>query len=203
MRDRLTKLGCECVLTYMSLTQPMSRSTADARRATVIARAITVFARTGYHATPVTEVADAAGISQAYVFRLFSGKLGLFVAALDHCHALIERALTDGADRAMGDEPGEVLAAMGDAYAELISDRDLLMLQVHALSAADVPEIGDAVRRGYAALVTLAKQRSGATDAQVQDFMARGQLCHLIVAADLGGVSAPWARTLTTGMRHL
>jgi len=187
----------------MSIAEPIPRSTADARRTTVIARAITVFARTGYHATPVTEVAEAAGISQAYVFRLFAGKLGLFVAVLDHCHARIVRALTQGADNASGDEPEDVLVAMGDAYAELIADRDLLMLQVHALSAADVPQIGDAVRRGYADLVTVVKERSGATNAQVQNFMARGQLCHLIVAAGLTDLTTPWARTLTAGMRHL
>jgi hypothetical protein len=36
----------------------------------------------------------------------------------------------------------------------------------------------------------------------VQQFIALGQLCHLIVAADVDGVDAAWARTLTTGMRH-
>lgn len=57
------------------------RSTAEARRVTVLNTAVSVFARAGFHATPVTAVAAAAGISEAYVFRLFSGKLGLFVAA--------------------------------------------------------------------------------------------------------------------------
>jgi hypothetical protein len=36
----------------------------------------------------------------------------------------------------------------------------------------------------------------------VQRFIAYGQLCHLIVAADLGAVGAGWAETLTAGMRH-
>ena len=179
------------------------RSTAEARRSTVVAKAVRVFARAGYHATPVTEVAEAAGISQAYVFRLFNGKLGLFVAALDHCYAQILSGLEGGADRVPGGSPEQILEAMGDAYADLIGDRDLLMLQVHAQSAADVPEIREALRRGYADVVDLAKFRSRATDEQVQGFIAYGQLCHLIVTANLDSVDAPWARTLTAGMRHV
>ena len=187
----------------MSSTGVPPRSTADARRSTVVSRAVGVFGRAGYHATPVTEVAEAAGISQAYVFRLFNGKLGLFVAALDHCYEQIVAALAAGADRASGGSPEQILEAMADAYAELIADRELLMLQVHAQSAADVPEIREALRRGYAEIVDFAKQRSRASDEQVQGFIAYGQLCHLIVTADLDRVDAPWARTLTVGMRHL
>ena len=186
----------------MKAASTSSRSTADARRTLVVARAVTVFAAAGYYATPVTAVAEAAGISQAYVFRLFGDKLGLFVAALDHCFERIVDALRVGAEGAADGSPGAVLAAMADAYAALIADRDLVMLQVHAQSAATVPEIGEAVRRGYAAVVTFAQARSGATDRQVQEFIAFGLLCHLIATADLDAVDAPWGRLLTAGMRH-
>lgn len=184
------------------MIEPVPRSTADARRATVVARAVPVFARTGYWATPVTDVAAAAGISPAYVFRLFTSKLGLFVAALDHCFDRVVAAMDAGAERVDGDDGVEILSAMGDAYAELIADRDLLLLQVHALSAADVPEIAEAVRRGAERVVTLATERSGAPEAAVQQFVAYGQLCHLIVAAGLQTVPARWATVLTAGMAH-
>lgn len=161
-----------------------------------------MFSRTGYYATPVTEVAEAAGISPAYVFRLFDSKLGLFVAALEHCFARVLDALEQGVAAATTDDPDEVLAAMGDAYARLIADRELLMLQVHALSAGDVPEIAAALREGYARVVTFAAARSGATEQAVQQFIAYGQLCHLIVAAGLEGMPQQWARTLTAGMAH-
>lgn len=185
------------------------RSTADARRSIVTAQAIKVFARAGYRATPVTEVAEAAGISPAYVFRLFDGKLGLFLAALEDCHEQILQTMSDVADRMPGEEPEAVLSAMGDAYAKLISDRDLLMLQVHALGAADIPEIAAATRRGLERAITLIQERTGAPDAAVQQFMAYGQLCHLIVATGLTGApddaagSQPrWAKVLTEGMAH-
>ncbi len=167
------------------------RSAAASRRSTVVSRAIEVFSRAGYHATAVTEVAQAAGISQAYVFRLFGGKLGLFVAALDHCYDQILAALELGADRVPHGSPEQTLEAMNDAYVELIADRDMLMLQVHAQSAADVPEIRETLRRGYAEMVDLAKFRSRASDEQVQAFIAHVQLCHLILTAHLDGVDAP------------
>ena len=178
------------------------RSTADARRITVIRHAVSVFGRGGYWATPVTAVAEAAKISPAYVFRLFDSKLSLFVAALDHCFARIEEALEIGAERAADADPATVLAAMGDAYAELIADRDLLMLQVHALGTAEIPEVAEALRRGAERVVTFARSRSRAPEAAVQQFMAYGQLCHLIVAIGLDGRSEPWARLLTAGMAH-
>ncbi|KQO64417.1 TetR/AcrR family transcriptional regulator [Curtobacterium sp. Leaf261] len=185
---------------------PISLSTADARRHTAVDSAITEFARTGYIGTPVTRVASAAGISPAYVFKLFPRKEELFVAALDRCFERIIDALTAGAASAAPDADGDaVLYTMGGAYAELIADRSLLMLQVHAQSAADVPEIGDALRRGLARVTTFAKERSGGSDDAVQRFVAYGQLCHLIVTTDLDAephAATAWAGILTAGFRH-
>ncbi|WP_194923904.1 TetR/AcrR family transcriptional regulator [Catenulispora pinisilvae] len=184
------------------------RSTAEARRAFITTQAVKVFARGGYHATPVADVAEAAGISPAYVFRLFDGKLGLFLAALEHCHERILTTVGAVADAMPGEDPEAVLAAMGDAYAQLISDRDLLMLQVHALSAVDVPEIAATTRRGLERMISLLQDRAGASDQAAQQFVAYGQLCHLIVATGLtdaagDGTPAPrWARVLTDGMAH-
>lgn len=177
-------------------------STAEARKATVIASAIHVFAASGYLGTPITAVAEHAGISPAYVFKLFPGKKQLFVAALDRCFELIQEALAEGAEAASSVETEDVLNAMGGAYADLIADRDLLMLQVHALSAADVPEIREAMRRGTADLTRFAADRSGGGARQVQRFIATGQLCHLVTMLELDQVDQPWARTLDLGIRH-
>ncbi|MCX4905518.1 hypothetical protein [Streptomyces sp. NBC_00878] len=57
------------------------------------------------------------------MFRLFDGKLGLFLAVLEHCHERILATRGEVADRMSGEEPEVVLSALGDAYAELISDR--------------------------------------------------------------------------------
>lgn len=177
-------------------------STSEARRETVIRSAVTVFARLGYLGTPVSAIAEHAEISTAYVFKLFPRKEDLFVAALGRCFNLIQNALEVGAAAVPDQAPEAVLAAMGSAYAALIADRSLLMLQVHAQSAATVPEIAAALRDGLGQIVSFVKARSLAPDEAVQQFIAYGQLCHLITVADLDDDATDWARLLTKGIQH-
>lgn len=177
-------------------------STADVRRPMVAAAALVQFARGGYHGTTVADVAGEAKISSAYVFKLYARKEALFVAALETCFDHIVDALTEGADAAADLSPEAVLESMGDAYADLIRDRTLLMLQVHAQSVADIPEIGHALRAGIERVTDFAKRRSQGTDEEVQRFIAYGQLCHLLVTARIDEVPADWARILTRGIRH-
>jgi len=177
-------------------------STAEARRTTVVAAAVTEFSRTGYLGTPISAVAERAQISPAYVFKLFPSKETLFVAALERCFERITETLLQGADQATTQSPGDVLYAMGGAYAELIADRELLMLQVHAQSASDEPAIRAALRRGLAEITTLASGRSRASDVEVQRFIAIGQLCHLIVTTGIETSDDAWAILLTDGIRH-
>lgn len=183
--------------------QPTSRSTAEDQRRRILGHAVRGFAQGGYRATPVADIALAAEVSTAYVFRLFDGKLGLFVDAVDSCYDQVAAAMVAGAARTSSLDPEDKLAVMTDAYVELIADRDLIALQVHATSACDVPEIRDAVRRGLAKTTEVVTKASGADDDAIQRFMAYGQLCHTIVQADLYDLDAAWARTLTHGIRHL
>jgi AcrR family transcriptional regulator len=184
-------------------TQRRQLSTADERRETVLRTAIGAFATRGYFGTATMEVAKAAGISQAYVYRLFPSKEDLFVAVVDHCFVRVRGSLEAGAAHADGSSPEAVLSAMGEAYAHLISDNDLLMVQMHAQAAAvSEPAIRTAVRAGYARLVEYVRGASGGDDRQVQEFFAVGMLCHLLVSMDADAVDAPWARTLGAGIRH-
>ena len=179
-----------------------SLSTSGQRRETVINSAIVVFAKAGYLGTPIAAVAKHAKISPAYVFKLFPRKEALFVAALEQDFELIQSKLANSAGASADQTPVGILAAMGEAYAALIANRDLLMLQVHALSVADVPEIGGAIRKGLQKIAKFVKTRSGASDEAVQRFFAYGQLYHLIMTISLDGNAAAWARMLTTGIRH-
>lgn len=160
------------------------------------------FAHGGFHGTTIADVARGAQISPAYVFKLFPSKERLFVAALDECFIQIVASLADGADKAEDQSPDSILFAMGAAYAELIQDRALLLLQVHAQSVAEIPEVGDALREGLAHVTNFAKQRSGASDSAVQRFVAYGQLCHLIVTARIEEIPDAWALLLSDGIRH-
>jgi AcrR family transcriptional regulator len=180
----------------------MPLSTADSRRPIVAGAAVRRFAAGGYHGTTIADVAAEAKISPAYVSKLFPSKERLFAAALEECFARVLEALAAGADRSTDSDPDAVLDAMGEAYADLIADRSLLMLQVHAQSAAEVPEIGRALRAGLAAVTTFAKSRSNASDDAVQRFIAYGQLCHLIVTAGVEQIPESWARLVSKGIRH-
>ncbi|MFF4958854.1 TetR/AcrR family transcriptional regulator [Streptomyces sp. NPDC001222] len=187
----------------MSSARPRRLSTAEERRETVLRTAIGAFAARGYWGTTTTEVAKAAGISQAYVYRLFPNKELLFTAVVEHCFVQVKAALERAAADAKGSSAEVVLKAMGDAYAKLISDNDLMLIQLHAQAAAvSESAVREAVRQGYARLVEYVRGASGGTEAQVQEFFARGMLCHLIVAMGADEVDASWIRTLSTGIRH-
>ena len=140
----------------------MKLSDADTRRQSIVESALIVFARQGYASTPVAAVAAHVGISQAYVFKLYPTKEMLFVAAIEQCYERIEVTLAESADKAGTDSPDDVLSAMGEGYARLIVERHILMIQVHAQAAADIPAIRDAVRKGMARIVGFVKNRTGA-----------------------------------------
>lgn len=164
--------------------------------------AIAVFAEKGFHATPVADVSLAAGVSPAYAFRLFDGKLGLFTAAVAATYSRVASVMEDAAEACESADPTVRLAAMTAAYVDLITDRNLIMMQVQAQSASSILEIRRAVQAGLGELVTTVTDVSGATPPQVQRFIAYGQLCHLIVEAELSEVHASWAADLTAGIQH-
>jgi len=188
--------------TIVWLTTHMARSlsTAEDRRETVLTTAVSAFATRGYFGTTTVEVAKAAGISQAYLYRLFPDKQTLFAAVVERCFTRILESFAEGAT---GDTPEAVLSSMGGAYANLIADQDLLLTQMHAQCAAlSVPEVKDAVRAGYQRLVDYACGVSGASEKDVQAFFATGALCTVVVSMGADEVDEPWARTLNRDLRH-
>lgn len=168
----------------------------------MLTTAVRAFAARGYYGTPTVDIAKEAGISQSYLYRLFPAKEDLFIAVVRRCFQLTRESLAKGAAGAVSAAPEEVLSAMGDAYAQLISDADILLLLTQAQCAAREPAIGDAVRSEYARLVEYVRAASGGTDAEIQTFFARGTLCNLLVAIDAPSVDARWAQTLGEGIRH-
>ncbi|HEV2777562.1 MAG TPA: TetR/AcrR family transcriptional regulator [Solirubrobacteraceae bacterium] len=177
------------------MTAARTLSTAEERREEVLEAAERVFAARGLHGTPTMEIAKAAGISQAYLFRLFPTKAELFMALVERCNARVHRTFADAAAaaRAAG-EP--VLRAMGMAYIGLLGDRNLLLNQLNAHAACDDPAIRDEVRRGFAQLVALVERESGAGAAEVRDFFAHGMLLNVLAAMQAQDVDEHWAQVL-------
>jgi AcrR family transcriptional regulator len=174
-------------------------STADERREAVLHAAESIFAERGIHGTPTAPVAKAAGISQAYLFRLFPTKEDLAIALVARCNARIVGAMQDALHEATaeGKSGEDVLAAMGEAYTELLQDRQMLLLQLHAHAAAvSIPGIRDGVRATFADITALLAQVPGLTDDHVQSFFATGMLLNVIAALDLKSVDEPWAKSI-------
>ena len=169
--------------------------TADERRADVLDAALSQFAKRGYYGTPTADIARAAGISQAYLFRLYPTKQDLFVASTERCFETVRKEFERAAAPYAGD-PEAMREAMGKRYSELIADRDMLLGQLHAYAAGDDPVIRDAVRRSYGALVETVRSLTGAGDEELRGFFATGLLITLTAALDMGEIDEPWARAL-------
>ena len=180
-------------------TKPARRklSTAEERREAVLRAASRKFAQRGYHGTPTMEIARAAGISQAYLFRLFPTKAQLFGAVVERCLARVHEAFAEAARRAR--EAGEpVKPAMGAAYGHLLEDRELLLNELHShAAAASDPVVREIVRRGFADLYDLVSAQTGASPEEVQRFFATGMLITVLAALDVTELRDQWARTLS------
>lgn len=95
----------------------------------VIAAAVLVFTRDGYRAARMSDVARAAGLSEAALYRYVEGKEGLFVLAIRH--ALLLEAMPAEA-RPAADGPGGDFPLRPPSLAEMIR-------QAREFVAAEVP----------------------------------------------------------------
>ena len=179
-------------------TNPRKLQTAEDRREDVMRAAMQEFARRGYYGTPTTDIARGAGISQAYLFRLFPTKEELFVACVERTYRTVREEFVKAAAPHAGDEEA-VMTAMADRYNELLQTSDVLLCQLHGYAACPEPAIRVAVREGYKQLVELVQHLSGAPDEEIQRFFAIGMLINTIAAMGAQGLDEPWIRALMTG----
>ncbi len=165
------------------------RLTADERRLAIIVAAMTEFARGGYAGTSTDAIARRAGVSQPYLFQLFGTKKDLFIAVVRDCFQRTQMHF-DAAGRTARSQtadPLEILHLMGASYADLIADRDLLLMQLHAYAACSDPDIRDVVREEFAALYRDVARVAGVGDAELEQWFAYGMLCNVATAVGLRG----------------
>ena len=171
-------------------------STAEDRREAVLQAAMPAIAARGIHATPTADIAKRAGISHAYLFRLFPTKSDLAVAVVERANQRIYDAFAAAAASA-GPSGEEKLHAMGMAYSELLEDRDLLLIQLHSHAAAGEDErVRETARRGFERLVDIVERESGADPTLVGRFFATGMLLNVMAALDAGSLTDHWAEVL-------
>jgi AcrR family transcriptional regulator len=174
------------------------KMTADQRRAQILGIAAEEFAAGGLHGTSTETIARRAGITQAYVFRLFGTKKNLFLLVV---RAAFDQ-LSDTMRAAAGDDGGlAALSAMGHAYDALLADRTSLLLQLQGFAAASDPEVRAAVRASFARMWQLVADGTGLDPVTVKSFLAFGMLLNNAAALELQELDEPWADGVRTRIR--
>lgn len=159
----------------------------------VLAAAVSEFARGGLEGTSTEAIATAAGISQPYLFRLFGSKKGLFLAAVKETFARTVAAF----EAAAGERSGqEALDAMVVAYNDLLSEPSYLLMQMQAYAACGDPDIRVVTRRGFRDLWYEVERLTGLDVDVLRGFFAMGMLCNVSAAMDLTAVDERWAQII-------
>jgi len=167
---------------------------AEERREEVLRAAAIAFADGGYQGTTTQDVAERAGISQPYIFRLFSSKKELFLAVVEECFRRTRESFAKAAEGFSGDE---ALHAMGKAYIELVRDPVNLLIQMHCFTAAaSDPDIRAVAQRGMRNVWETAATASGASDEALRSWLAMGMLCNMVAALGIEQVDEPWANQM-------
>jgi AcrR family transcriptional regulator len=171
-----------------------TRLTAAERHEQLVAAAVTAFSLGGYAGTTTDQVARLAGVSQPYVIRIFRTKQELFLAAVNHAADRIEAKFREAAER----EP--TMASLGDAYNDLLAERELITMLLHGFTASADPAIGEPVRACFGRLYEVVKQLTGATSVEARDFFAIGMLLTCLGAMRVVGPDPvpprPWMEDL-------
>jgi AcrR family transcriptional regulator len=144
--------------------------TRTARRDQIIAAALACFARAGYHATTMADVAAQAGVSKGTPYLYFESKEALFIALHEQWDCgtgeRVEAAVT-ALPEAGRRSPRQVLHAVAAAVAEHVlaeTQTCRVLLEARALAAHE-PAIAAAVR---AADARTYQQLEGLIEAGVQ-----------------------------------
>ena len=172
-------------MSSVSIAEPQTRMKAEDRRELVLRAATAVFGERGYVGTTTDAIAKTAGVSQPYVVRIFGTKEALFLAvltrALDRLLGAFRKALAgEGPKHPAGDDANNH-QRLGAAYAELLSDRGLLLSLMHGFVLGSDPVIGACAREGFLKLYRLLRDEAGFTREEVHSFLAEGMLLNTLV----------------------
>jgi AcrR family transcriptional regulator len=178
----------------MNAATSQPRQTADERRDAIVVAALREFAAGGYSGTSTESIARAVGVSQPYLFQLFGTKRELFLAVVRHGFQRTRLVFHEAAKRRPEDDQAcSVLELMGTAYMRLLSDRDLLRVQLQAYAACGDEDVRQVVREEFAALYEAVERDSGASKDEIHHFFAEGMLLNVAAALEIDGSPESWS----------
>ena len=186
-------------------------STADERRRDLLPSIAEAFARTGYARATTAELAARCAVPENTLFRLWGGKKGMYLAALDHLYERTVDTWTRHLARAGGGASAaeRLLDHEGTHYGE----HGLYRIVFTGLSELDDPDIRGALRtmyRRFHAFVAeqIAAHRSGpARDTELRRiaqlaWTVIGMATVAGIGRELGLVSRAQQRELFSGTGH-
>jgi AcrR family transcriptional regulator len=175
-----------------------ARMSGSERRSQVLGIAAGEFANRGLHGASMEVIAHEAGITQAYVFRMFGTKKALF---LELVGAAFDR-FSDGMAQAAGDASGlSALAMMGTRYYESLTDRTTLLLQLQGFAACADGDVRELVRTRLGRMWDTVADTTGLDPVTVKTFLAFGMLLSNVAALDVDELAEPWATGVRTRIK--
>lgn len=165
----------------MSKEHAPTRLSAEARRQAILEVAIPRFARLGLYGASTLEIAAAAGISEAYLFRLFGTKRALFLAALAEVCQRILSTLRAAVEQA---PPESHHAALHAAWFQMKPPREDLWLIQQAFAAAHDPEVQATTRQQMQNLIDYLVE-VGESQEAIQRLLGDGLLATIAITLDL------------------
>ncbi|WNM23646.1 TetR/AcrR family transcriptional regulator [Demequina capsici] len=180
---------------------PERRSSSDDTREHILAAAALVFGERGFAGGTTDAIAKSAGVSQAYVVRLFGSKQELFLAVIERAYARITDTFRDGIAHFDGTE--DIVSrtdALGEAYVTLIKDRGILLSLMHAFTLGHDAHVGPVVRQRFLEIYRVVRDEAGVDADTATRFMASGMFINTLMALRIADVvdAEPDARELLT-----
>ncbi len=130
------------------MAKPRKRLPADERRKQILKCAVEVFARSNYRAAKMADIAAAAGVSEALIYRFFPSKKAIFLEILEHISGRILVFWQQEVDKE--EDAITAIRNMGTTYYDRMSSHpDELRVQFQAISEVGDPDIAARLRQDH------------------------------------------------------
>ncbi|WP_062070352.1 TetR/AcrR family transcriptional regulator [Demequina sediminicola] len=159
------------------------RLSAADRREQILTAASVVFGERGYAGGTTDAIAQQAGVSQAYVVRMFGGKEKLFRASAERAADKVIEAFRGAiAEFNANDDVHEKTLKLAIAYTHLVADRGILLTLLHLFSLGHDESFGPLARSCFLSTYTIVREEAGLTPEEASAFFARGMLTTTLLA---------------------
>lgn len=139
------------------MTAPKRRMPAEQRRRLILRGAVRVFAKSNYRAAKVADIAAAAGVSEAMIYKHFASKKEIFLEILEHMSGRIMTFWRE--EMAAEPEALKCLRNMGTTYFQrMIKHPDELQVQFQAVSEINDRDIARRLHADHEGYMSLIRQ---------------------------------------------